>query len=210
MTKTMTKSELKEMFLNAAKLLQENCDEFSKIDSQFGDGDHGITIGKIAKLMEERFNSWTFEESIKDFLDDLGTGIMGVNGGSAGPLWGTFISGLSVNLKDEEELTLDNLKAMLQGCLEEMQDITTAKVGEKTMMDTLIPAVEAGVNSKAESVKDFFNEVALAAEQGAENTKNFISKFGRAKSYKEKTLGFKDAGATSLACFFKGLAEGVK
>lgn len=207
---TITKIQLKEMFLNAAKLLQENCDEFSKIDSQFGDGDHGITIGKIAKLIEERFNSWDEKESIKDFLDDLGTGIMGVNGGSAGPLWGTFISGLSVNLNEEEELTIENLKAMLQGSLEEMQDITTAKVGEKTMMDTLIPAVEAGVNSKAQNIKDFFEEVAAAAEKGAEDTKNYISKFGRAKSYKEKTLGFKDAGATSLACFFTGLARGIK
>lgn len=207
---TITKIQLKEMFLNAAKLLQENCDEFSKIDSQFGDGDHGITIGKIAKLIEERFNSWDEKESIKDFLDDLGTGIMGVNGGSAGPLWGTFISGLSMNLNEEEELTIENLKAMLQGSLEEMQDITTAKVGEKTMMDTLIPAVEAGVNSKAQNIKDFFEEVAAAAEKGAEDTKNYISKFGRAKSYKEKTLGFKDAGATSLACFFTGLARGIK
>lgn len=207
---TITKIQLKEMFLNAAKLLQENCDEFSKIDSQFGDGDHGITIGKIAKLIEERFNSWDEKESIKDFLDDLGTGIMGVNGGSAGPLWGTFISGLSVNLNEEEELTIENLKAMLQGSLEEMKDITTAKVGEKTMMDTLIPAVEAGVNSKAQNIKDFFEEVATAAEKGAEDTKNYISKFGRAKSYKEKTLGFKDAGATSLACFFTGLARGIK
>lgn len=207
---TITKTQLKEMFLNAAKLLQENCDEFSKIDSQFGDGDHGITIGKIAKLIEERFNSWNGEGSIKDFLDDLGTGIMGVNGGSAGPLWGTFISGLGVNLNDEEELTIENLKSMLEGSLEEMQDITTAKVGEKTMMDTLIPAVEAGVNSKSQDIKEFFQEVALAAEKGAEDTKNYISKFGRAKSYKEKTLGFKDAGATSLACFFRGLAEGIK
>lgn len=207
---TITKIQLKEMFLNAAKLLQENCDEFSKIDSQFGDGDHGITIGKIAKLIEERFNSWDEKESIKDFLDDLGTGIMGVNGGSAGPLWGTFISGLSMNLNEEEELTIENLKAMLQGSLDEMQDITTAKVGEKTMMDTLIPAVEAGVNSKAQNIKDFFEEVAAAAEKGAEDTKNYISKFGRAKSYKEKTLGFKDAGATSLACFFTGLARGIK
>lgn len=207
---TITKIQLKEMFLSAAKLLQENCDEFSKIDSQFGDGDHGITIGKIAKLIDEKFNSWTYEESIKDFLDNLGTEIMGVNGGSAGPLWGTLISGLSVTLNDEDELTIENLKSMLQGSLEEMQDITPAKVGEKTMMDTLIPAVEAGVNSKSQNVRDFFEEVANAAEKGAEDTKNYISKFGRAKSYKEKTLGFKDAGATSLACFFRGLAEGIK
>lgn len=207
---SITKKELKKMFLAAASLLKENCEEFSKIDSQFGDGDHGITIGKIAKLMEEKIEAWSDNESIKDFIDDLGTGIMGVNGGSAGPLWGTLISGLVVDLDDEEELTIDDFKKMLKSSLSEMQDITTAKVGEKTMMDTLIPAVETAENSKATNFKEFFEEIAKAAEQGAEDTKKYISKFGRAKSYKEKTLGYKDAGATSLACLFRGLANGIK
>ena len=52
-----------------------------------------------------------------------------------------------------------------------------------------------------------FEVAATAAKQGAENSKNFVSKFGRAKSYGEKTIGTPDAGAVSMACFFKGLAQ---
>ena len=69
---------------------------------------------------------------------------MAVRGGSAGPLYGTLISGLGAQLGDDEnELSADAARRMFAGCLAEMQDITNAQVGDKTMMDALIPAVEA-------------------------------------------------------------------
>ncbi|MEE0592728.1 MAG: DAK2 domain-containing protein, partial [Eggerthella lenta] len=82
----------KAMLRESARLMLEQADRLSDIDSKFGDGDHGITITKIAKLMDERAEAWD-EESIKDFLDDLGMAAMAVRGGSAGPLYGTLISG---------------------------------------------------------------------------------------------------------------------
>ena len=206
----LTREDIKNMFLTSAVLLKEHSDELSKIDSQFGDGDHGITINKIATLIEKEIGEWNENVSIKDFIDNLGDNIMGVNGGSAGPLWGTMISGLACPLADEKELSIENVKAMFTSSLAEMRDITTAKVGDKTMMDTLIPAVEAIEKSKAENFAQLFDEGAKAAEQGAEDTKKYISKFGRAKSYKEQTLGHKDAGATSLAYLFAGFAESFK
>lgn len=203
----LTREDLKRMFIVSSNLLKENCDEFSKIDSKFGDGDHGITINKIADYILKEIDEWKEEVSIKDFIDDLGTGIMGVNGGSAGPLWGTMISGLACPLEDEKELSIEKVKEMFKSSLSEMQDITTAKVGDKTMMDTLIPAVKAIEDAQVESFKELFRIGAEAAEKGAEDTKKYVSKFGRAKSYKEETLGFKDAGATSLACLFKGFEK---
>ncbi len=206
----LTKSEIKNMFLTSAALLKERSDELSKIDSQFGDGDHGITINKIAALIEKEIGEWNDDTTIKDFIDNLGDDIMGVNGGSAGPLWGTMVSGLACPLEAEAELSIENVKAMFKSSLDEMRDITTAKVGDKTMMDTLIPAVDAMEKSAAQNFAELFEETAKAAEQGAEDTKNYISKFGRAKSYKEQTLGHKDAGAASLSYFFRGLADSFK
>ena len=81
-----------------------------------------------------------------------------------------------------------------------------AEVGDKTMMDALIPASEV-IAACAGDELDLFDEAAEAAEKGAEATKGFVSKFGRAKSYGEKTIGTPDAGAVSMARFFKGLAE---
>jgi len=138
------------MLLQAAKLLEENTQYLSDIDSRFGDGDHGITMGKIAKLIQERVPQWG-EDSIKDFLDSLGMAVMEVKGGSAGPLYGTMIGGLGANLDDDaSQVDEAGLKAMFAGCLSEMEDITTDKVGDKTMMDALIPAVQAAQQTQGD------------------------------------------------------------
>lgn len=196
------------MLLQAAKLLEENTQYLSDIDSRFGDGDHGITMGKIAKLIQERVPQWG-EDSIKDFLDSLGMAVMEVKGGSAGPLYGTMIGGLGVNLDDDaSQVDEAGLKAMFAGCLSEMEDITTAKVGDKTMMDALISAVQAAQQTQGDC-KAILEAAAQAAQEGAKASEQFVSKFGRARSYKEQTIGTPDAGAVSTALFFRGLAQGI-
>ncbi len=205
---TLDRASVAAMLTSAATLLADNADRLSEIDSRFGDGDHGITINKIAKLLLERVSQWS-DESIQDFLDDLGTAIMEVKGGSAGPLYGTMVGGLGVELgPDENELDTSAVKRMFAGCLSEMEDITTAKVGDKTMMDALIPAVEAAQATDG-SPKDIFLAAAEAAEAGAKASEQFVSKFGRARSYKEQTIGTPDAGAVSTSLFIRGLAQGV-
>ena len=196
------------MLLQAAKLLEENTQHLSDIDSRFGDGDHGITMGKIAKLIQERVPQWG-EDSIKDFLDSLGMAVMEVKGGSAGPLYGTMIGGLGVNLDDDAgQVAEAGLKAMFAGCLSEMEDITTAKVGDKTMMDALVPAVQVAQQAQGDC-KAILEAAAQAAQEGAKASEQFVSKFGRARSYKEQTIGTPDAGAVSTSLFFQGLAQGI-
>lgn len=206
---TLDRSAVAAMFRSAAALLLENEDHLSEIDSRFGDGDHGITIGKIARLIQQRADAWQ-DESIQDFLDGLGMGIMEVKGGSAGPLYGTMIGGLGVELvPDENELSADSVRRMFAGALSEMQDITTAKVGDKTMMDTLIPAVKAAQDCPEDDPKAVLLAAAAAAQQGAKDSEGYVSKFGRARSYKEQTIGTPDAGAVSTALFIQGLAQGI-
>lgn len=201
----LNKEMLGKMFKSAAKLFKENATYLCEIDSKYGDGDHGITISKIADVFNgEIVNLET--ETIYDFLDGLSGKIMAVNGGSAGPLYGTLIGGLAIPTEGKEEIDPETLKAMLKSCLDEMKEISTAKIGDKTMMDALIPAVEAGLEAE-NSIKDILIAAAQGASQGAEETKNFVAKYGRAKSYKEKTLGTKDAGATSTALLFQGFAN---
>lgn len=204
----LDKTAVSRMLLSAADLLQAHEEQLSQIDSRFGDGDHGITIGKIARLLRERVSSWG-DESIKAFLEQLGMAVMEVKGGSAGPLYGTMIGGLGVQLEeDEKELDAEGVKRMLAGALEEMEDITTAKVGDKTMMDALIPAVQAAQQAQGD-VKDVMEKAAAAGEAGAKASEAFVSKFGRARSYKEQTIGTPDAGAVSTSLFFRGLADGI-
>lgn len=205
---TIDRAGFAAMLNSAAKLLDENADYLSEIDSRFGDGDHGVTIGKIAKLIVARTAGWQ-DDSIKDFLDDLGMAIMEVKGGSAGPLYGTMIGGLGVELEDDEnDLDADGVKRMFAGALSEMQEITTAKVGDKTMMDALIPAVVAAQAAEGDA-KAVLDAAAAAAQAGAKASEGFVSKFGRARSYKEQTIGTPDAGAVSTSLFIAGLAQGI-
>lgn len=202
---SIDKKLLSEMLISAAAALVDNSDYLSEIDSRFGDGDHGITAKKIGVLIKEKVAAWG-DESIGSFFDDLGMDIMGVNGGSAGPLYGTMIGGFGAELGDEAEIDAALLKRMFASSLAEMQDITTAKIGDKTMMDALIPAVEAA-QAADDDISEIMKAAAQAALAGARESENFVSKFGRAKSYKEETIGTPDAGAVSTSMFIEGLAK---
>lgn len=203
----LLKPEVERMLRGVARLWNEQKDRLSEIDSRFGDGDHGVTIGKIAGLIERSLDAWE-DDDVETFIQDLGDSTMEIGGGSAGPLYGTMIGGLSEPLADKGAIDGAMLKAMFAESLSAMEDITTAKVGDKTMMDALIPAVEAAAHAP-DDVMEILKAAAEAAEQGAKESEQYCSKFGRARSYKEQTIGTPDAGAVSTALFFRGLYEGL-
>lgn len=207
----ITKERWISIFQNISELMIENKEILSDIDSKFGDGDHGITIERIGMVIKDKSQEWKEKnQSLKGFFQEIGDAVININGGSAGPLYGTYLSGLGEDL-DEDIINVDGktLKKILSSGLTELQYLTTAKVGDKTMMDTLIPATEAALNA-SDNVLDIVTKAKDAALEGAEKSKDFISKFGRAKSYKEKTIGTPDAGATSCTYIFLGLYNSCK
>lgn len=196
------------MFHAAAELWLANAARLSEIDSRFGDGDHGVTISKIANLINDRLDNWPEGENLKDFIAGLGEGVMAVSGGSAGPLYGTMLEGLAGPLDLETNIDGPLLKKMLVSSLAEMKSLTKARIGDKTMMDALIPAVQAAETAEG-GVEAIVKAAAEAARLGAEASSNMVSKFGRARSYGGQTIGCVDAGALSTALFFQGLYQGL-
>ena len=180
-------------------------DMLTEIDSKFGDADHGLTMAKIAGAIAQAVDE--AEGGIQSMLDDAAMAVMVLNGGSAVPLWNTWLDGLQEAAPEGDEVSTGELQAMFAHALEALSDISGAKVGDKTMMDALIPASQA-IAAYSGDEAGLFAAAAQAAQNGAEESKKFVSKFGRAKSYGEKTIGTPDAGAVSMACFFQGLAEG--
>lgn len=201
----ITKAELVKRFKNACKSVCAAEAQLTDIDAKFGDADHGFTMVKICSTIEKAIDS--AEGNIKETLDDAAMAVMSLNGGSAVPLWNTWLDGMQEGAPESDEMSLQELQAMFARAFEELDDMSGAKVGDKTMMDTLIPATDAITAYEGEDEAGLFAAAAEAAEKGAENSKNFPSKFGRAKSYGMKTIGTPDAGAMSMAYFFKGLAE---
>ena len=204
----LAKPEVIQMFKKIALLWNENKDYLSQIDSRFGDGDHGITIGKIASLMEKSIEGWE-DDDMETFIEDLGDNTMEIGGGSAGPLYGTMIGGLSGPLEGNRPIDAKILKEMFTECLSAMEDITTAGIGDKTMMDALIPAVDAAQKAD-DDIMAILKAAKEAAVRGAKESEQYICRFGRARSYKEQTIVTPDAGAVSTSLFFAGLYDGLK
>ncbi|MDR1828199.1 MAG: DAK2 domain-containing protein [Methylobacteriaceae bacterium] len=202
----ITKAVFSAMLLSGAALLKEERDRIGDIDSRFGDGDHGVTTSRIADTIEAKVAAWT-DASFHDFIDDLGTAIMELGGGSAGPLYGTMIGGMAEALSDETAVDAAGLKQMLAASRDEMFLITKARVGDKTMMDALIPAVAAAERAP-DDVGAVLDAAAAAARAGRKETAKFRARHGRARNYGEQTIGTVDAGALSTSLFFRGLADG--
>lgn len=201
----MTKEELAARLKNACAAVAEAEAELTEIDSRFGDADHGLTMAKIAGAISGAVDRT--EEGVQAMLDEAACAVMTLNGGSAVPLWNTWLDGMQEAAPEGGEIDVPGLQAVFAKGLEELSDMSGAQVGDKTMMDALIPASEAIAAYDGADEGGLFAAAARAAMEGAEATRQFVSKFGRAKSYGEKTIGTPDAGAMSMAYFFQGLAR---
>ena len=201
----MTKDEFAARLQNACAAVAAAEAELTEIDSRFGDADHGLTMSKIAKSISEAVREPA--DGVQSMLDHAACAVMKLNGGSAVPLWNTWLDGLQEEAPEGEEIDIAGLQHIFAHALEELDDMSGAKVGDKTMMDALIPASGAIAAFAGEGEDALFSAAAEAAAAGSEATRGFVSKFGRAKSYGAQTIGTPDAGAVSMSRFFEGLAR---
>ena len=201
----MTKTEFTARLQQACASVTAAEQELTEIDSKFGDADHGLTMTKIAGAIAGAVAE--SDGGIQSMLDDAAMAVMVLNGGSAVPLWNTWLDGMQENAPDGDEIDTAGLQAIFARALEALNEMSGAQVGDKPMMDALIPASEAIAAYTGNDEQELFAAAAEAATRGAEASKQFVSKFGRAKSYGTQTIGTPDAGATSMAYFFRGLAQ---
>ena len=198
---------LRKMLHSAATELKANSKYLCELDGVAGDGDHGITIGRMADVMQELLDVTTLN-TMRSLLDALGDAFMGINGGSAGPLWGTVFTGMAEGIDDRAELTDLELRKMFTQAKLDFIDISKAKPGDKTMVDALYPAIDAIIETQG-SLKEIMDAAAAAAKAGAEATSQMVARFGRAKNMGERSIGTKDPGAVSIALLFDGMAKAL-
>ncbi len=203
--KQLTIDAFKAMLDNALKHIKEREEEFSKLDAVIGDGDHGTAIVTAFTAIHRIAQNGT---EFKAMLGDMGMGVMLEVSGSTSTLLGAFFLGMSDHATGTE-LDAAGVKAMFAGGLANVQQQTKAQKGDKTMMDALIPAVEAMQACDSDDVKVVMEAGAKAALAGAESTVQMKANFGRARNYGERSIGFADSGATSWSCMFASFAEAL-
>ena len=203
--KQLTIEAFKGMLNNALTHIKAREDEFSKLDAVIGDGDHGQAIVTAFSVVVTAGEKGT---EFKSMLNDMGFGVMLETSGSTSTLLGAFFLGMSDNAAGTE-LDAAGVKKMFAGGLANVQKQTQAKKGDKTMMDALIPAIEAIEASTSDDIKEIMTAGAEAAIRGAEETVNMKANFGRARNYGERSIGYADSGATSWSCMFASFAEAL-
>ncbi len=181
-------------------------DEFSKLDAIAGDGDHGTAIVTAMNVLVEESKTAV---DFPSMFSDMGMGVMMQTSGSTSTLLGAFFMGMGEDISGAS-LDVESVKKMFDGGLKGVQEQTKAKVGDKTMMDALIPAVEAIVKSESMDIKVILTAGAEAAMAGLEATIDMKANFGRARNLGDRSIGYPDAGATSWASMFVSFAEGYK
>lgn len=210
MSATLDYSGLVGVLRAAAGKVKSGVELLTQLDSAVGDGDHGVAMKTAMQAIEKGIDDCGAETS-QALLNSVAMSVMNIDAGSTGPLMGSLFMGMAGAIGDASEMDSAALAGMFQAGLKQLQAITTAKIGDKTMMDALIPAVEALSNAAAggDDVAAALNKAAAAAEEGAEKTKDMQAQFGKARNLGERSLGHRDPGATSMSMVFRGMAEGA-
>lgn len=190
--------------------IQENKQYLSDIDGAIGDGDHGINMNKGFTLCREALDK--NPGNLSHGLKTLGKILMMKIGGSMGPLYGKFFLAIGKSVEGKEEIGKQDFSDALNAALEDIRKISPAKVGDKTLMDVLIPSSSA-LNSAISdgcSFEESLDKMCAAAEAGRDSTVDMVAKLGRSSRLGERSRGVMDAGSASCCLLLTTMANSIK
>lgn len=189
---------------------------FCELDAHAGDGDFGMSVAKGFKQLKREWNTLLQCEQMDDFLLNCSMIIMEHCGGASGPIWGSAFRAASKSVQGKKTLSVADFAAMLQDAVKGIQMTGErsfgrgAVVGDKTLIDALVPCADSWSANFDKTFKENFILGAQAAVQGAESTQHIVARMGRAGTVGERSLGYPDAGAHGLGVIFSEIAEQIK
>lgn len=202
----MNRENLIYLLKNISDTMTQNEDLLTQADAKFGDGDLGIS-------MKKGFDAIYHIVSVSEEID-LGKIFLQCSAGfneAAPSTLGTILSicmmGMAKKLNGLTDASLENMSDALDAGLEMVSLRTKSSVGDRTIMDSLVPAVKALKNHVSEEKDAALTAAFKAAEKGMENTKFLPAKFGRMVYYGEQVLGHADGGAIAGMLIFKALSH---
>lgn len=190
-------------------IIEENKSYLSEIDGLIGDGDHGINMNKGFQKTKNVLQKGN--HNFSSSAQCLANVLMNEVGGSMGPLYGMFFLSVYEHTDNMEMIYKDDFYEMLKAGLQRISSISDAKPGDKTLMDTLYPAVDA-FGSEIEKESDFstaLKAMKSAAIAGCESTRDMQARKGRSARLGERSIGILDAGATSCCIILGEMADRI-
>jgi dihydroxyacetone kinase-like protein len=205
----MKNSDGKPVLLRMVAEIQKNKDYLGEVDGLIGDGDHGMNMNKGFTLFGGQIKDKDI--GFTDGLNELGNILFSHIGGSMGPIYGSIFMGMAEAGKKFDVIDTAALAAMIEAGLAGLYDVAQGEVGDKTLVDTLVPAKNA-IQQAAKEGKDLATALAAmkaAAEKGRDSTKDMVAKFGRSSRLGERSRGVLDAGAVSSCILLCAIADGI-
>ncbi len=186
----------------------ENEKYFCELDGVVGDGDFGYSL---ARGFEKVLADWdTMDHATPGgFLKKVAMIITGRVGGVSGTIWGTAFLRAGMVAGDKTDLTAADVIAMFRSAIEGIKKRGETDLGDKTLLDALVPAVDQLEKSfqDGKSGGEAIQEAAVIARQRAEETRPLIAKKGRAAYTGERSIGTLDAGAVAIAVMFETMSQ---
>lgn len=184
--------------------------ELTCLDQVVGDGDHGLGMKRgFAAVMTLLDGDSCNPDDVGALLLQIGTRLMSSMGGASGAIFGTMFRAGGKAVFGESALTTPVLARFLTEGLNAVFQRGGAQKGDKTMVDALTAAVEKANALGDMPLSEALPQIAEAARQGAESTKDQVAVFGRSKTLGERSLGHVDPGAVSMSLILTYMAEGV-
>lgn len=190
------------LLVQVSAMLTDAEHDLGRLDAIAGDGDHGIGMARGAEgAAAAAESSRDAGHGVGRLLREAGAAWAEKAGGTSGALWGAAITAAGRVLEEEESLTPRSAAAAVEAALDAMVSLGKAQLGDKTMLDALIPFTETLRNNvdAGLDLSDAWNAAASRAEEAAAGTAALRPQVGRARPLAEKSIGHPDAGAVSLA-----------
>jgi len=185
----------------------------SEIDGLIGDGDHGINMAKGFTGCGTRLDALgQAAQQLPAALEQLSQALMDDIGGSMGPLYGEYFQGFVKTLEPHAQLDAGLFGDALAAAVARVQGMGNAQVGDKTLMDTLVPALAAyrAAQNAGDGFSACLQAMSVAAEQGRDSTKDLQARIGRSARLGARSIGVLDAGATSCCLILQSMARSLQ
>lgn len=182
-----------------AALAEDQRDHWTKLDSDIGDGDHGINLSigfrdVVKKLPELRESN----KDISEILKAVGMSLLGKVGGASGPLYGSFFMKAANDYKGQQEVTFPEFCQIIKNGVDQIVKLGKAQLGDKTMLDAFLPGLDVLFEQDLENQPiEAFEAFVTRMKQGSDETIPLICKKGRALRLGERAIGHRDAGSES-------------
>jgi dihydroxyacetone kinase-like protein len=196
-------------FRRMAKTAEEHRDEWTKLDGDIGDGDHGINLTIGFREVVKQLDALPDDTDVAGTFKLVGMTLLRKVGGASGPLYGSFFMKAGAEVADQPEVSFDDLRRMLRAGVDAIIARGKAQVGDKTMIDSYLPGLEvleaADPNDPVAAFSAFVDRMKL----GSDETIPLVAKKGRAMRLGERAVGHRDPGSQSswmlMNCFLEEL-----